>query len=636
MSSRFSALLPGILCVLCLLSSPSIKADPLEEVLEKASASRLFDDAYWRVLLRYEDLSHSQRSSLVRLPSFFQHPEGRVNPEAELRANIHALYTDSAGLGDQAFACRFPARAAWLRQRLPIQDKDLSPVACNALDTWMKGVNPQSATLIFAADYLNNPSSMFGHTLLRIDAPDQTEETRLLAYAINYAAQTDNANSLDFAWKGVTGGYPGAFSILPYYQKVKEYNDFENRDLWEYQLNLKPEEVQRLMQHLWELKGVMFPYYFFSSNCSYQLLGLVEAARPGLAMRRDFPVYAAPTDTLRRVLAEQGMLKQVIYRPASGTLLEAHAGQNPAAVNQAAMRLADHPQASLDGLSSAEQARAVEMGYDWLYYRYLAHKADAAIAPVHLRQLLIRRSTYAEPDSRRAPERPAVDPANSHLTSEWQAGGGYEQDQGFLSLDYRPAYHDLLDPEGGYRQGAAIDFLRVQLRYLLREEQLAVQHFSLVHIDSLATRNDFLKPKSWNLGLGFRQTAVDKQGGFSTTESHGVGYFEGGMGLSVKPSAHALCYGVLQAELEGGRALDNGWRVGAGPRLGCRLQGARSQWLGHVESLWFNDSSNFQTSVEGGYQWNLGRNDGLRVEARYRAEAGLDWHGLSVGWRRYF
>jgi len=386
-------------------------AAPLETVLEQASAERLYEHPYWRLLLRYESGPADRPASLVRTPGFFLHPDGRTDAEAELRAGIHALYTDFDGLGDQAFTCRFPARAAWLREQLPITGAELSPVACPALDTWMSGINPQQATLIFASDYLNNPSSMFGHTLLRIDAPDQTEETRLLAYAVNYTAQTEASNSLDFAWKGLTGGYPGAFSVLPYYQKVKEYNDFENRDLWEYPLNLSPAEVRRMLQHLWELREVRFPYFFLSSNCSYQLLGLFEAARPGLLLRRDFPVHAIPADTLRRVLAEDDMLKDVVYRPAAGTQLDAQARDNSAAVNQAAMQLADNPDAALTDLEPSAQARALETGYDWLYYRYLAHRADPATAPAQLRRLLLRRSTLAEADGRRAPPRPAVDPS---------------------------------------------------------------------------------------------------------------------------------------------------------------------------------------------------------------------------------
>lgn len=632
MPSRFLALLTGVLLALNLTTA---LAEPLEDVLEKASSQRLHEDPYWKILLRYEEGSRQRPVSLVRQPAYFQHPDGARNPEAELRANIHALYTDSAELGDRAFACRFPARAHWLRSRLPIAGSDLSPTDCQALDTWVKGVNPQQATLIFAADYMNNPSSMFGHTLLRIDAPDQNEETRLLAYAINYAAQTDNANSLSFAWKGVTGGYPGAFSILPYYQKVKEYNDFENRDLWEYRLNLSPDEVRRMLWHLWELKGVMFPYYFFSSNCSYQLLGLIEAARPGLSMRRDFPVYAAPTDTLRRVLDESGMLKEVVYRPASGTLLDSHARANARAVNQAAITLADNPAASLQHLDTAGQARALEMGYDWLYYRFLAHKADPDSTPARLRQLLIRRSTYSEPDNRRAPPRPATDPANGHRTMMWQLAGGYGAGQGFLALDYRPAYHDLLDPPGGYRDGAAIDFLHGQLQYRLEDQELALSRLTLVHIDSMAASNDFLQPKSWNLELGMRQAPVSKQGLFSRTENHAVGMLEGGMGKAVQPSPSSLCYGMAQGMVEFGQVLDTGVHAGLGARLGCRGNLIRGQWLLSTQNLWMSDSRKWRTSLMGGYQWNRGPHDGIRLEAGHDAEDGADRYQLSIGWRHY-
>jgi hypothetical protein len=44
--------------------------------------------------------------------------------------------------------------------------------------------------------------------------------------------------------KVLTGQYPGEYSIMPYYRKVKEYGDFESRDLWEYELNLTPEETR--------------------------------------------------------------------------------------------------------------------------------------------------------------------------------------------------------------------------------------------------------------------------------------------------------------------------------------------------------------------------------------------------------
>ena len=75
---------------------------------------------------------------------------------------------------------------------------------------------------------------MYGHTLLRMDAADQDERTRLLAYTINFAAGTEETSGFMYVLKGLFGGYPGVFSMLPYYLKVREYSDLEHRDLWEY------------------------------------------------------------------------------------------------------------------------------------------------------------------------------------------------------------------------------------------------------------------------------------------------------------------------------------------------------------------------------------------------------------------
>jgi hypothetical protein len=75
-------------------------------------------------------------------------------------------------------------------------------------------------TLVFPTAYLNQPSSMFGHTFLRIDRNGQDDRSRLHSYAINYGAVTGNDGGVMFAFKGLMGGYPGTVSIMPYYKKV--------------------------------------------------------------------------------------------------------------------------------------------------------------------------------------------------------------------------------------------------------------------------------------------------------------------------------------------------------------------------------------------------------------------------------
>jgi len=156
---------------------------------------------------------------------------------------------------------------------------------------------------------------MFGHTLIRIDS---AENSSLLSYAINYAATGDDINGLLFAFKGIFGFYRGYFSILPYYQKVKEYGDIDHRDMWEYRLDLTKDEVNLMMLHLWELQGIYSDYFFFDENCSYTLLFLLDAARPELKLTDRFGLWVMPVDTIR-VMTENSLIEEVVYRPSKST-----------------------------------------------------------------------------------------------------------------------------------------------------------------------------------------------------------------------------------------------------------------------------------------------------------------------------
>ena len=97
----------------------------------------------------------------------------------------------------------------------------------------------------------------------------------------------------------------------------------------------------------WEWREVTAPYYFLSRNCSYELLGLIEMARPGLRLQDKFPVDAIPTDTLRAVLAQPGLLKRVTWRAASGTRQQTDLARNDHATNRTALALMDDPDSPL-------------------------------------------------------------------------------------------------------------------------------------------------------------------------------------------------------------------------------------------------------------------------------------------------
>ena len=207
--------------------------------------------------------------------------------------------------------------------RLGIPAEQLPAVTCKKLDEALAVADPKRAVLVFPSAHINSPASMFGHTLLRIDNSYQSE---LLAYSVSYAAVSTETNGMAYAFKGIFGLYPGRYSILPYYEKVKEYTDIEHRDIWEYHLNLTEEETRRMVLHVWEVQGTFSDYFFFDENCSYNLLFFLEAARPSVQLTDRFFYWVIPSDTIR-VVRDAGFVAAVKYRPSQGTKIRFIASQ---------------------------------------------------------------------------------------------------------------------------------------------------------------------------------------------------------------------------------------------------------------------------------------------------------------------
>lgn len=202
-----------------------------------AEQKKLDQDITWQRLM----YANKNQKSEVTYAGYFLSENGKNNLKEELKADISALFIPTQD--NQSIRCKFPARSQWLIQQLGIQENELPQVKCSEFENWIGQIKPYKATLIYATDFMGNPSSMFGHTLLRLDPKDQ-QQLNLVSYAVNYAATVAGNDNWSYAWKGLTGQYPGEYSLMPYYRKVKEYGDFESRDLWEYELNLSPEETR--------------------------------------------------------------------------------------------------------------------------------------------------------------------------------------------------------------------------------------------------------------------------------------------------------------------------------------------------------------------------------------------------------
>jgi Domain of unknown function (DUF4105) len=143
----------------------------LADLVQRANQVGLSRQRDWQVLLHYrKDLAGDGMTSEVDDPGFFLSPHGKTDPRAELEATLAKLFSNElVGRSQQLTQCAFIARYQWLKAKLRIDDQQLPPQPCERFRRWFSEMNPQSVTIVFASAFMNNPSSMFGHTFLRID-----------------------------------------------------------------------------------------------------------------------------------------------------------------------------------------------------------------------------------------------------------------------------------------------------------------------------------------------------------------------------------------------------------------------------------------------------------------------------------
>lgn len=636
------------LCGAALAAAAPLAADDgyLAELTARADALGLAAAPEWQALLHYRPLRWRHGvSSRAQSATFFCAPDGKTNPRAELAATLAQFFAPPAAAGTEHPQCRFVARYDWLKTRLSFDAARLPEQLCPAFEEWRAAIAPAAMTLVFPEAYMNNPASMFGHTLLRIDMGVPGERKDLLAYAVNFAADTGPDGGVTFAWKGIFGYYVGFFSIRPYYEMVTAYGDWENRDIWEYGLSLSPRQIDVILRHLWELRGVPFFYYFFDENCSYELLSLLQVARPDLQLMDRFATpWVIPVDTVRVAAQEAGLVVDVHFRPSAATMLRHAARQLPAAQQQLALQLADGSRAPDDpevaALSDTERAAVLGLAYDDLRHLYLAKQVTREESEGRARRLLVARSAVPVIGAETVPvPTPAVRPEEGHRTARVALGSGWRGDRPFIEARARPAFHDLLDPEGGYTRGAQIDFLDVGARLYLNDGEARLQHLTLVDIVSLSPRDLFLQPISWKINAGLQSRWLPRSGGGGTLVERHVGRINGGAGLTLEPWPRALAYGFVEATGDVGPQLQDDVALGPGLALGMFAGPASERWKAHCFARVTRFALGAQTTAAQygvAQRLTLTPQTALELTVSGQHDFGHDWTEGGLDWNVYF
>jgi len=445
----------------------------------------LAKDKYWKILLHYKN-----NKSEIDSPSFFLSKKGKYSPLYELNATInrlvHPKYKD-----DNSVYCKFPARREWIKQKIPTLQ--IKPQNCKELKKELNEIkNISSVTLVFPTILMNSPASMFGHTLIRLD--DKNGDY-LNSFAINFAAQTDESNGLIYAFKGLFGGYIGKYAIVPYYEKLQEYNDIKNRDIWEYKLNLTQKEIEKLKLHLYEIKSTYSTYYYFNKNCSYQILWLLQSARPSINLVNRFNYKTLPVDTIK-VINEEKLISSTKYRPSKQKIILYY--YNLINNKKTALKfIKTYNFEILKNLCDKDKQYTLDLAANYLRYQYISHDISQKEYMKKFIKILKQRSKL---------------PKEKHLNITSPTNPVLSHDSSKISLKIKkdpiitlkPAFHFKNDINIGFSNGAYIDFFKLSFT------TEKIESFYFFTISSLTPRNDIFKPISWEVTLGAERFKENK------------------------------------------------------------------------------------------------------------------------------
>ncbi|MCM1322785.1 MAG: DUF4105 domain-containing protein [Acetobacter sp.] len=561
------------------------------------SGGALADNLAWQKLLHYQEKGGGY-VSLVENEAFFLTEEGRYNSEAEYAAAVLAFNEPS-----DRRKCDFPARFMLLKKMGVVAG---TLAECEEYQKFLSDVQPKAVTMLFTNAYMSNPSSLFGHTLFRIDT--KRKGTQLLAHGANFGADTGDESGVLFALKGLWGGYYGTFGVRPYYDVINLYNNIENRDIWEYQLNLSDEELELFTAHMWEMKHAKIRYYFLNKNCSYVLLSMLEAVRPSLVLTNKFEWSAAPLATLKAVNEVPNLVAKVNYRPSRQSKLKYRAKQMNKQQRSAFQQIIRKDEVDLNELNEEEKADVLETAYQYVQYRYVEGDLELVDYRKKSFALLRERSKIANQRQYFDELKEGENPVYAHQSAQIGAMLGVRNGDVFQEVSFKPAYTTLLDDSFGMLKGAEINMFETTLRHYDKRDKYVLEELNLLNIKSLSGADMMFTPFSYDIGVALKRIFDAKSG-----EEHTAFVVKVGAGQSYALTENTLLYVLTTPNTTYNGGLSNNGYMGLSFQGGIYYNNGRIRLNASAEQ-------NFTTST-------VARGQTYQIEAAYGLTRDVSFYG---------
>lgn len=553
--------------LLALLSNFLIAAD--------VSSAASFDLPYWKKILHY-DRSKSRADG----EKFFLSPEGKTDPMMELAATI-AAFNDpdkKAGWFNYHPQCVFRERFRFLKSQGLLEG--IKEESCPEFFEWKKGLNAESVTLVFSSSYPNNPSSLFGHTLLRLNQKDKTND--LLDYAVAFSAVPEKEDlGIVFAAKGIAGGYKGLFEITKYYTKVNEYNDGESRDLIEYNLSMTPDELERMINHLWELyQSTYFDYFFADENCSAVLADLLAVAfKDDPKVNEHARWYYLPAEMIQYFMSTPGRVTSVKYRPS----LKKQLSKTWATLDDVELKKVKKIIERDDFEESEVNPKILENISGYLNFKRERTKKELSPREAKLlRKGLITRAKMGVEEAPTFSYDQSNRPEYAQAPQKFSFFSRTENHHVLAGIEIKQAFHDLMARDKGFDPFSQFDFGVGSLLYDFKDKKISYDSLTVVSLTSLHEYLYFDPQLSWRAKVG-SERAFELSCSFCHKWS-----VEALGGVSTKPTSSSIFSLMAGVFGEVSSHIQKGFRAGLVSEASFYVQMGNSYKLGLVDSLYFD------------------------------------------------
>lgn len=507
-----------------LVTSPAFSATTKQEVIELALDNKLHKSLRWKALLHYDqNKAHiSDERFLLSKKDFslknelIETIEGFFKPPIE---NKHAI-------------CRFPARFLWIKNKLNLKKPDFPVPNCISFDEFKRKAPADDIKLIFASENVTSPSSMMGHSFIKLSGKNKTN---IAEHAVSYYTIINTFNLAKVMYDSLVTGLPGLFSLTPYKQLKNKYLNSEKRNIWEYNLSLSKYERTLIHYHVWELKNLKSKYFFTRYNCATVTYFLLASGKPELLSTTHD--WITPIDVVK-LSKQYSIISNSLLLPSNNWKIKMLQGNLSDELSYKTQLLTNNliKPDFINSLDYKDKIFTVELLDSYANYLYL--NKDINTGNYNKIKKIV--SSYQDLDI----NWPNIDislyksPINTPDDTQISIATGNKNNQPFVSIQYLPTAHRLIDDNRQYLTENELRLGDIKAIYFPETQTLELEELQLYSVVSLNPRNRFTGGISggWRFGI---EPHFDEQ-----LEKHLAVNVSGEIGISAQISTDIIGYAL--------------------------------------------------------------------------------------------